>query len=59
MLKKFPALSPATIRAHGDEGRNSTLASAAAWNFVMANKNMSDASATWLLHSVCNGQPPL
>jgi uncharacterized protein len=59
MLKAFSALSPATVAADTYRGQSTALSSVSAWNFVMANQNMSDSLVTWLLQSVFNENAPL
>jgi hypothetical protein len=59
MLVRFPFLSPATIAPLMYRGQTTALKSVAAWNFVVANKDLSDADAYWITRTVLGAGDPL
>lgn len=52
MLKQFPFLSPASVAPNTYRGQTKMFKSVAAWNFIMAHKDMSDADAYWITRTV-------
>lgn len=52
MLKRFPFLSAASVAANTYRGQGAPLRSVAAWNFVMAHKDLSEADAYWITRTV-------
>jgi hypothetical protein len=52
MLKRFPFLSAANVAPNTYRGQGAALKSVAAWNFVIANKDLSDADAYWITRTV-------
>lgn len=58
MLKRFPFLSPASVAPNTYRGQASALKSVAAWNFVMAHKDLSEADAYWLTRTVLVASDP-
>jgi TRAP transporter TAXI family solute receptor len=52
MLQAFPFLSPAVVPAGTYRGQTAPLSSIAAWNFVVAHKDMPDAHAWWITRTV-------
>jgi uncharacterized protein len=58
MLKRFPFLSPASVAPNTYRGQSGALKSVAAWNFVMAHKDLSDADAYWITRTVLSATDP-
>jgi uncharacterized protein len=58
MLKRFAFLSAATVPANTYRGQSAALRSVAAWNFVMAHKNLPAADAYWITKTALSAQPP-
>lgn len=58
MLKRFPFLSPASVAPNTYRGQASALKSVAAWNFVMAHKDLPEADAYWLTRTVLSASDP-
>jgi uncharacterized protein len=58
MLKRFPFLSSASIAANTYRGQSTALRSVAAWNFIMAHKDLPLADAFWLTQTALTGQAP-
>jgi uncharacterized protein len=58
MLKRFPFLSAATVPANTYRGQSVALRSVAAWNFVMAHKDLPQADAYWITKTALSVQPP-
>lgn len=58
MLKRFPFLSPASVAADTYRGQSNALKSVAAWNFVMAHKDLPEADAYWLTRTVLGASDP-
>jgi TRAP transporter TAXI family solute receptor len=58
MLKRFPFLSPASVAPNTYRGQTNSLKSVAAWNFVMAHKDLSEADAYWLTRTVLGTSDP-
>jgi uncharacterized protein len=58
VLQRFPTLSAATIPANSYRGQTQALRSIAAWNFVVANKDMPDALAATLTRLVMTATDP-
>ena len=58
MLKKFPFLSPATIAPNMYRGQTSPIKSVAAWNFVMAHKDLPDADAYFITKTILSAKDP-
>lgn len=58
MLKRFPFLSPATIAANMYRGQTNLLKSVAAWNFIMANKDLPDADAYFITKTILSAADP-
>jgi uncharacterized protein len=52
MLKSFPFLSATTVPPSTYRGQTSALRSVAAWNFVVAHKDLSDADAYWITRTI-------
>jgi uncharacterized protein len=52
MLRTFPFLSPATVPAGTYRGQAQPLASIAAWNFVVAHRDLPPAHAYWITRTV-------
>jgi uncharacterized protein len=59
VLKMFPFFSPATVPAGTYRGQTQALSSVAAWNFVLAHKDMPDADAYWITRKVLDTPNPL
>jgi uncharacterized protein len=59
VLKMFPFFSPATVPAGTYRGQSQALSSVAAWNFVLAHKDMPDADAYWITRKVLDTPNPL
>ena len=58
MLKRFPFLSPATVGSNMYRGQTEVLKSVAAWNFVMAHKDLPDADAYFITKAVLSAADP-
>lgn len=58
MLKRFPFLSPASVASNTYRGQVAPLKSVAAWNFVMAHRDMSEADAYWITRTVLSAADP-
>ena len=58
MLKRFPFLSPATVAPNTYRGQGTALKSVAAWNFVVAHKDLPDADAYWITKTVLGPADP-
>ena len=58
MLKRFPFLSAATIAPNMYRDQNSPIKSVAAWNFLMAHKDLSDADAYFITKTILSAADP-
>ena len=58
MIKRFPFLSPATAAPNMYRGQASPIKSVAAWNFVMAHKDLPDADAYFITKTVLSASDP-
>lgn len=58
MRKRFPFLSPATVAGNTYRGQSAPLVSVAAWNFIVAHKDLSDAGAYWITRTVLDAADP-
>lgn len=58
MLGRFPFLSPAAIAAGTYRNQRTPLKSVAAWNFVMAHKDLPEADAYWITRTVLAAADP-
>ncbi|MES2975392.1 MAG: TAXI family TRAP transporter solute-binding subunit [Pseudomonadota bacterium] len=58
MLKRFPFLSPATVAPDTYRNQRTALKSVAAWNFVMAHKDLPEADAYWITRTVLSAADP-
>ena len=58
MLKRFPFLSPTTVAPNMYRGQVSPIKSVAAWNFVMAHKDLPDADAYFITKTVLSAADP-
>lgn len=58
MLRRFPFLSPASVAPNTYRGQTGMLKSVAAWNFVMAHKDLSEADAYWITRTVLQATDP-
>lgn len=58
MLKRFPFLSPTSIAANTYRGQGQALKSVAAWNFIMAHKDLPDADAYWITRTALSAPDP-
>lgn len=58
MLKRFPFLSTATVAPNMYRGQASPVKSVAAWNFVMAHKDLSDADAYFITKTILSAADP-
>lgn len=58
MLKRFPALTPTDVPANSYRGQAAALRSVAAWNFVLANKDMPDAVAATITRAAMSSANP-
>ena len=58
MLKRFPFLSPATVAPNMYRGQASPIKSVAAWNFVMAHKDLPDADAYFITKTILAASDP-
>ncbi len=59
MLKRFPFLSSATVAPNTYRGQTAQLASVAAWNFVIAHKDLPEADAYWITRKVLSTADPV
>lgn len=58
MTRRFPFLSPAHVPANTYRGQTAPLTTIAAWNFVVAHKDLPDARATAILRAVFGAADP-
>jgi TRAP transporter TAXI family solute receptor len=58
MTRRFPFLAPAEVQANAYRGQNAALNSVAAWNFVVAHKDLSDARVAAILRAVFASADP-
>jgi uncharacterized protein len=58
MLKRFPFLSSATVAPNMYRGQLSPIKSVAAWNFVMAHKDLPDADAYFITKTILSAADP-
>lgn len=58
MLKRFPFLSPATVAPNIYRGQARALKSVAAWNFVVAHKDLPEADAYWITRTILSASDP-
>jgi uncharacterized protein len=58
MLKRFPFLSPASVAPNTYRGQGASLKSVAAWNFIVAHKDLPEADAYWITRTVLSAQDP-
>ena len=58
MLKRFPFLSPSVVPEQTYRGQSGALKSVAAWNFVMAHKDLPDADAYFITRTVLSASDP-
>lgn len=58
MLARFPALALATVPAGSYRGQSEPVVSVAAWNFVLAHKDLPDAAAEALTRAVFAASAP-
>ncbi|NJM42927.1 MAG: TAXI family TRAP transporter solute-binding subunit [Brachymonas sp.] len=58
MLRRFPFLSRASIAANTYRGQGSVLQSVAAWNFIMAHKDLPELDAYWITQTVLSNAQP-
>ena len=58
MLKRFPFLSPKTVAPNMYRGQPGPIKSVAAWNFVMAHKDLPDADAYFITKTVLPASDP-
>ena len=58
MLKRFPALTQADVPAGSYRGQTTPLRSVAAWNFILAHKDMPDAVAAQLTRAAMSSANP-
>jgi len=58
MLKRFPFLAAASVPPATYQGQTAPLASVAAWNFVLVNKDFPAADAYLLTRAVMNATDP-
>jgi uncharacterized protein len=58
LLQRFPSLTAATVPAGSYRGQSAPLKSVAAWNFVIANKDMTDAIAAALTRIALSASDP-
>ena len=58
MLRRFPFLSPASVAPNTYRGQGAPLKSVAAWNFVMAHRDMSEADAYWITRTALSAADP-
>lgn len=58
MLKRFPFLSPASVAPNTYRGQSTGLKSVAAWNFVIAHKDLPEADAYRITRAVLSAPDP-
>lgn len=58
MLKRLPFLSPATVAPNMYRGQTNPIKSVAAWNFVMAHKDLPDADAYFITKTILSASDP-
>jgi uncharacterized protein len=58
VTKRFPFLAPARVPANTYRGQAAPLTTIAAWNFVVAHKDMPDARVTAILRAVFGAEDP-
>ncbi len=58
MLQRFPFLSPTSVPANTYKGQTTALNSVAAWNFVMAHKDLPESDAYWITRTVLSVADP-
>ena len=58
MLKRFPFLSPSTVAPNMYRGQTTLVKSVAAWNFVMAHKDLPDADAYFITKTILAAADP-
>ena len=58
MLQRFPFLSPATVASNTYRGQAAPIKSVAAWNFVVAHKDLPEADAYWITRTVLGAGDP-
>ena len=58
MLKRFAFLIPATVEPNSYRGQLSPIKSVAAWNFVMAHKDLPEADAWFITKTVLMADDP-
>jgi TRAP transporter TAXI family solute receptor len=58
MRKRFPFLSPALVAPNTYRGQADAIKSVAAWNFIMAHKDLPDADAYWITRAVLSAPNP-
>ncbi len=58
LLRRFPSLSAATVPAGSYRGQTAPVRSVAAWNFVVAHKDMPDAVAARLTRIALSSADP-
>lgn len=58
MLSRFPFLAKASVAANSYKGQTQALQSVAAWNFVMAHKDLSEPDAYWITRTALSAAKP-
>lgn len=58
MLARFPALAPAIVPAGSYRGQSEPVSSVAAWNFVLAHRDLPNATAEALVRAVFSAREP-
>lgn len=58
MTRRFPFLAPAEVPANAYRGQTTALNSVAAWNFVVAHKDLPDARVEAILRAVFGAADP-
>ncbi|MFM7344425.1 MAG: TAXI family TRAP transporter solute-binding subunit [Tagaea sp.] len=58
MTRRFPFLAPASVPANAYRGQTAALNSVAAWNFVVAHKDLPDARVEAILRAVFGAADP-
>jgi hypothetical protein len=58
MTRRFPFLAPFELPANVYRGQSAKLTTIAAWNFVVAHKDLSDARVTAILRAVFAATDP-
>lgn len=58
MLQRFPFLSPSTLAAGTYRGQSAALRTVAAWNFVVAHRDLPAADAEWITRTVLTAPDP-